>query len=284
MTTRNIIIAPCGNKSILFKESWLKHKQEKQFDVCLLFYHDTITNPELYSDVEYFFHLKGFKYQMINELLTRIHPEWLDKYEYFYFLDDDIEIDTRQINLMFLFSRAFGSWISQASLTKNSFCSWPMFKQQRNSFCRYVGQIEVMSPLFDASSLKQCLPTFVGNRSSWGIDAVWSKILDYPKDKLIVFDKVTMRHTLPVGGGELYKKIGVDPQEEWVEITERYNAKKQNYQEYGRLQLVDEHHNSIQFLLIKWRELLAKTKQTWNDYDLNSRIRNQKKRFRFRSQ
>ncbi len=144
---------------------------------------------------------------MIYDLLTKIRPEWLEQYDYFYFLDDDIEIETNQINRMFLLSRAFDSSISQASLTQNSFCSWPMFKQQPGNFCRFVGQIEVMSPLFNSDSLKKCLPSFIGNRSSWGIDSVWSKILNYPQNKLIVFDSVTMRHTQPVGGGELYQKI-----------------------------------------------------------------------------
>ena len=37
-------------------------------------------------------------------------------------------------------------------------------------------------------ALEKCLPSFIGNKSSWGVDSVWSKILDYPEDKLIVFD------------------------------------------------------------------------------------------------
>jgi hypothetical protein len=276
MSTKNIVIAPCGNKSHLYKEAWLKQKAQKDFDVCLLFYHEKINDPELYADADYFFHLKDFKYHMLHKLLTELRPEWLGEYEYFYFLDDDIEIDTLQINQMFLLSSAMQSMISQASLTKDSFCSWPMFKQDKNNFCRFVGQIEVMSPLFDLDSLKKCLPSFVGNRSSWGVDAVWSKILGYPEDKLMVFDTVTMRHTQPVGGGELYVKIGVDPEEEWISITNAYGARKQNYREYGRLQLVDKHHKRVHYLLYQFEHYLMSLKRIWNDYDLNSRIRNQK--------
>ncbi|MGI8951273.1 MAG: hypothetical protein ACR2FN_06775 [Chitinophagaceae bacterium] len=276
MATRNIIIAPCGNRSYLFKEQWLNQKQQKQFDVCLLFYHEQINKPELYAEVEYFFHLKDFKYHMIYELLTNLHPQWLQQYEYFYFLDDDIEIDTLQINQMFLLSRAFNSFISQASLTKDSYCSWPMFKQQRKSFCRFVGQIEVMAPLFNANALQKCLPSFIGNRSSWGVDSVWSKILKYPEDKLIVFDKITMRHTQPVGGGELYQKIGIDPQQDWKNIVNKYDARKQNYREYGRLQLINKRSNRAQFFLYKLKEFFMKRKQAWNDYDVNSRIISQR--------
>ncbi len=272
MANKNIVIAPCGNKSILFKNSWLDDKDNKQFDLCLLFYHDEINDIEKYNDVDYFFHLKGFKYHMIYELLTKIHPEWLKQYDYFYFLDDDIEISTNAINELFSLSKTFNSSVSQAALTQDSFCSWPMFKQIKSSYFRFVGQIEVMAPLFDKTALKKCLPSFNFNKSSWGIDSVWSKILGYPKDKLIVFDKVTMKHTLPVGGGELYVKIGIDPHDEWKQITDHYNAKKHNYQEYGRLQFVNDNNNKFQFFIVKLKEFIATSKRIWNDYDLFSRI------------
>jgi hypothetical protein len=279
MATKNILIAPCGNKSFLFKQSWLKQKEQKNFDVCLLFYHEKINDPGLYTEADYFFHLKDFKYHMLYKLLTELRPEWLGEYEYFYFLDDDIEIDTLQINEMFLLSKAMKSMISQASLTKDSFCSWPMFKQNKNNFCRFVGQIEVMSPLFDLDSLKKCLPSFIGNRSSWGVDAVWSKILGYPEDKLLVFDTVTMRHTQPVGGGELYVKIGVNPEDEWIEITNVYGARKQNYREYGRLQLVDKSHKQLYYLLYQFNQYVMSIKRIYNDYDVNSRIKSRAGKF-----
>src|SRR5882762_6029589 len=183
MPSKNIIIAPCGNKATIFKDFWLKYKEEKDFELCLLFYHEQINNPSYYADADHFFHLKGFKYHMIHRLLTEVHPEWLKTYDHFYFLDDDIEIDTRQINQLFALSKGFGSFISCAALSQDSYCSWPMFKQDPHSWCRFVGQIEVMAPLFSREALERCLGSFVGNRSSWGVDSVWSKLLDYTEDK-----------------------------------------------------------------------------------------------------
>jgi len=276
MSSRNIIIAPCGNKASIFKEFWLKYKDEKEFEVCLLFYHEQINNPSLYSDVDHFFHLKGFKYHMIHRLLTEVHPEWLQQYDHFYFLDDDIEIDTRQINRMFALSKAMDAYITCASLTRDSYCSWPFFKQDTNSWCRYVGQIEVMAPLFSRAALAQCLETFIANRSSWGMDSVWPKILGYPEDKLVVFDTVTMRHIHPVGKGELYQKIGVNPYDEWADIVARYGARRQNYTEYGRLLPVNRNSNRRTFLYYQWKEFLARKRQTINDYDIMSRIRSRR--------
>jgi hypothetical protein len=274
MSFRNIIIAPCGNKSSIFSEFWLRYKEEKEFEVCLLFYHEQVNNPAVYAEADHFFHLKGFKYHMIHRLLTEIHPEWLQQYDHFYFLDDDIEIDTRQINQLFALSKGFNTYISCASLTMDSYCSWPIFKQEPNSWCRFVGQIEVMAPLFNREALQRCLETFVANRSSWGMDSVWPKILGYPEDRLVVFDTVTMRHTQPVGKGELYQKIGVDPHEEWAAITARYGAKRHNYQEYGRLLPVNRNNNRLYRWWYQGKGFLNRGRRAWNDYDLPSRVKN----------
>lgn len=249
MSHKNIIIAPCGNKSTLFSTEWLKRKELKEFDVCLLFYHEEIKNPDLYKDVEYFFHLKDFKYWMIHDLLTKQAPELLTKYEYFYFLDDDIAIDTEGINKMFLLSKAFDTWISQASLSHDSYSNWPVLVNQPDCFMRYVGQLEVMAPLFNRYALIKCLPSFTGNKSSWGIDSVWSKLLGSPTTKIAVFDSVIMKHTQPVGGGELYVKLQIDPYVEWQQVTQQYNATAVNYNEVGRLQIMNANTNRVFFKL-----------------------------------
>ncbi len=288
MMPRNIVIAPCGNKAHLFKDKWLQFKNEKEFDLCLLFYHEQINDPAKYADAEYFLHFRDFKYIMLHQLFTQHHPEWLEQYDYFYFLDDDIEIDTRGINQMFLLSHTFNTAISQASLSKDSFCSWPMFKQQPKSFCRFVGQIEVMAPLFHSTALKLCLPSFIGNKSSWGVDSVWSKLLGYPTNKLVVFDSIIMKHTLPVGGGELYQKIGVNPHDDWNAITTAFSAKKHNYREYGRLMLVNAQSNRFNFFLFQSRAFFAKLNRAVHDYDIGSRITSRKnkllKRLKFSTQ
>ncbi len=275
-TLKNIVIAPCGNKSTIFKEKWLKYKEDKEFEVCLLFYHEQINDPSLYKDVDHFFHLKHFKYHMLHELFTKIHPEWLQQYDYFYFLDDDIDIDTHGINQLFALSKAMDTAISCAALSPDSFCSWPMFKKKEKSFCRFVGQIEVMAPMFSREALITCLPSFIGNRSSWGIDSVWSKLLGYPEDKLVVFDTVIMKHTLPVGQGELYVKIGVNPQDEWTEITARYGARKHNYMEYARMELVSAKSNRVLHFINQSKSFIARKKRAVSDYDLPSRIKSRK--------
>jgi uncharacterized protein DUF707 len=272
---RNLLIAPYGNSANVLTDNWLKYKDDKQFDVCLVFYHQEVTDPEKYNIVEYFFHLKGFKFRMIHDVLVNLHPEWMDKYDYFYFIDDDVQIDTHQINRMFDLAKAHDIWIAQASLTKDSFCSWPILKTNDSCFCRYMGQIEVMAPLFSKYALEKCLEagTFITNNSSWGIDCAWPHILGYPQTKLVVFDVITMKHIHPVGKGELYKKIG-DPHGDWDAVVKKYGTKKHNYQEYGRLLKVNSSVNVLQFGRYKFVERMKQMKKDYNDYPLSARIKN----------
>ncbi|MBB6498947.1 hypothetical protein [Pedobacter cryoconitis] len=274
MRGKNIVIAPCGNKSFLFREAWLKDESEKDFDICHLFYHNQIDHPDLYRGVDFFFHLKNFKYAMLYELLVNIRPEWLNEYEYFYFLDDDIQITTKDINQMFILAKTFGASISQACLSLDSYCSWPIFKRHQNCFLRFVGQIEVMAPLFHRDALKICIPSFIDNRSSWGMDSVWSKLLGYPEDKLIIFDSVVMKHTLPVGGGELYTKLGVNPEDEWHGIINKYGAKLHNYKEYGRLKSFHIKNNISYRCLNFFHENSSAVRRNIRDYNIGSRIKN----------
>ena len=271
---KNLVIAPCGNASTLFATAWLHDADARTFDLCLLFYHAEIQEPARYEGVEHFYHLTDFKFRMLHTLFTSTAPELLEQYEYFYLIDDDISFDTRAINRMFELSRTFGTAISQASLSQNSFCSWPVLKNNPHCLLRYMGQVEVMAPLFSREALQTCLPTFNENKSSWGLDSVWPKILGYPIDKLVVFDDVIMEHTKPVGGGELYQKIGVDPHDEWNAITQKYDAIKNNYVEHGRLEYVSEKHNFAVFKAYKLSEKIDRLKQRINDYDVMSRVYN----------
>lgn len=269
---RNLVIAPCGNASTLFATHWLNDPAAKEFDTCLLFYHAEINDASLSRQVEYFYHLKDFKYKMIHALLTTVAPQLLEKYDYFYFIDDDIALSTADINRMFELSRTFNMSITQASLSHNSFCSWPIFKNKPDCMLRYMGQVEVMAPLFSQDALRKCLVSFAENKSSWGLDSVWPKLLGYPQNKLGVFDAVVMEHTRPVGGGELYKKIKADPYEEWEAIIRKYDAIKDNFVEYGRLEFINPTHNPAVFRLYKMRERMSKFRQRVQDYDVMSRV------------
>jgi hypothetical protein len=137
-----------------------------------------------------------------------------------------------------------------------------------------MGQVEVMAPLFNRFALEKCMPSFIANKSSWGLDSVWSKMLDYPTTKLAVIDAIQMKHINPVGGGELYKKIDEDPHESWESVVEEFGATKNSFTEHGRFLIVDQKRNRVLRMFNKMSEKIDKTKQAYLDYGLSYRIKN----------
>lgn len=274
MSNKNLVLAATGNRSELFLKEWLKHPEKKNFDLCILFFHDEIEDQGRYEGADYFFHLKGFKYIMVKELLTKLRPDFLDKYDYFYLPDDDISIDTENISRMFDLTKAFGGWITQASLSADSYISWKLLRHRKDCFARFVGQIEVMAPLFSREAIKTCLPSFDVNRSTWGVDSAWPKLLGYPDNRLIVFDEIQMIHTRPIGGGELYSKIQSDPHADWEAVARQFGAKKDNFIEYGRLVKVTDRISPVQRAGVRIGARLEKIQRAINDYGFMWRVRN----------
>lgn len=271
---KNIVIAACGNKFTYFKDLWLKYPEERNFDICVVFHNDHIEQPELYESVDYFYHLKGFKCRMIHQVITEFNPEFLEHYEYFYLLDDDLEIDTIAINKMFGIAKALDLWICQAALSEDSIVSWPILKYNADCFLRFLGQVEVMGPLFNNHALKKCLPTFTASNSNWGMDTVWSKILGDPVDKIAVIDAIQMRHAVRPGSGELYQRIDNSPKEDFKKIGEEYGVSGHKFTELGRFLIVNNQKNKIIRALNILNDKAIKLKQGYNDLGIPWRIKN----------
>ncbi|AEV33907.1 Protein of unknown function (DUF707) [Owenweeksia hongkongensis DSM 17368] len=270
-----LVVSPCGDKSELFKTDWIDTEthQGRDFDLVLLYYHPEVKNQDAVSLADYFFHLKDYKYKMIYNLFTNIKPELLGQYDYFFFLDDDIKITQETINRSFHIADLFKLLICQPSLTSDSFCSWPILKNKAGSFLRFMGEVEVMAPIFSREALTKCLPSFVENDSSWGLDTIWTYLLKFPKDKIAVLDAVQMKHTNPVGEGELYAKLKHRHQQEWVSIQKKYGIKKHYFTEFSRLEWSNRKYNKLNYLKNKLSEKALFAKQKFNDYGLKHRIK-----------
>lgn len=55
-------------------------------------------------------------------------------------------------------------------------------------------------------------------------------------------------------------------------MTKKYDAIKNNFVEYGRLEYINEHHNPLIFSAYKLGEKFHKLKQRIRDYDVPSRV------------
>ena len=209
---KNLVIAPIGNGNCV--EFWVKDTQN--FDLALLDYSEKgiIYKP----NCKYYRHLKGYKWHMIKQFL----PEVIDKYDTFFFPDDDIFCNTFTINNLFAFFNTHNFSLAQPSLTANSFFSWQITKRKGDNY-RLVSHVEVMCPIMTKDTLKKLLHTFDINDSSWGIDLLWSHILDYKN--IAIIDKVAVWHSQQIGSRDLYKKQ-ITPKEDMEAIIKKYQLNK----------------------------------------------------------
>ncbi len=227
MKKKNLVIVPFGNNSI--ESSWVFDDTNRNFDVVLLFYHPQIKNPRLLSANPSFslFHLADFKWIMIRQFFER-NLSYLDAYDYFFFPDDDIEMDKGKIELLFQMMRHYSLHMTQPVLSKGSFKSWKILKQKWFSGMRYLSTVELMCPALSREAVKDLLPTFSLNKSGWGIDILWGELVrrKFGDKSIAVFDPIAAKHTKPVGKGELYTKLGKSAFEERDEIFKNYSITK----------------------------------------------------------
>jgi hypothetical protein len=210
---KNLVIAPIGNDHTI--HSWLMDGSAN-FDLCLLDYTEKgVTNK---PKSKYYYHLKDFKWIMIKQIL----PNFIDKYDTFYFPDDDIICTTNCINKLFNYFNNTDFQLAQPSLTKNSSYSWEICKNAGISD-RKTSHVEVMCPIMTKDTVQKLIHTFDLNKSSWGLDLLWSELLQYKNIGII--DAVKVHHSKKVGSGLLYTKLKNSPHADMNEIIKKYNIK-----------------------------------------------------------
>ncbi len=219
---------PFGNKSL--ESDWIRDNANRDFDVILLFYHEHIQESILKDNSKSFtlFHLKNFKWVMIQDLFLKIDLELIDQYDYFFFVDDDIEISKSDISFLFYNMKEHHLQMSQPALTRRSYKSWKSLRRKLLSGLRYLSSVELMCPMMSRDCVKLLLPTFALNKSGWGIDILWGKMVrdQFGPKSIAVFDTIRATHSKPVGKGELYEKLDNPAVKERDEIFARYQLEE----------------------------------------------------------
>lgn len=187
---KNCIISAVGKGSL--HKGWIN--QSVDFDLHLLIYDDSYSY--YYNDSPFILGQKGYKFNLIYEYLQK-NPDYIDKYDYFLFPDDDIEIDSENISKLFLLMHEYNLQIAQPALS-NSYYSYE--HTLRNRFCklRFTNFVEMMTPCFSREALQKVLFTFNENTSGWGIDFHWSKLIDFTGKEMAILDEIYCVHTRPI--------------------------------------------------------------------------------------
>lgn len=218
---KNIIIIPCGDNSLHI--NWIT--EYSNFDIGFIYYGSDDNKFNEYKEKSKFsLKLKGEKWFLINEFLNKYNND-LKNYEYFWFPDDDLQGNTDSINKLFEINKFYNLELSQPSL--DGFISHEIVKHVNGNILRYTNFVEIICPLMSFSSLLKLKHTFTLTQSGWGIDFLWTKLLNNPTDKIAIIDDVIITHTKPVGGD--YSRLNVNPMDELNYILRTYNLTFSQY-------------------------------------------------------
>ena len=170
---------------------------------------------------------KGPKWPPLKALLLD-QPDLMDRYEFIWFPDDDLEMTKTDVNRFFEICHAEKLQLAQPSLTLGSPVTHPLVLNNTRSRIRYTNFVEVMAPCFSAECLRRVVSTFNATQSGWGIDWLWPRLVPDPDTGIAIIDDVMIRHTRPLGGPnyDAMRKKGLSPEVELNEFSQANEVEK----------------------------------------------------------
>lgn len=187
---KNAVFVPVGKDSL--------HRQllkgDADFDLHLLIYDGSYN--KFCNDSDFVACDAGYKMDMTYRYLHR-HPDFFEKYEYFFLLDDDIVISTEDVNRLFSMMREYQLKIAQPSLVM-SYYTYKHTAFHPFYILRYTNFVEMMMPCFSRDALKAVLPTFEQKIRWCGIEMHWPVLVGSNHKDMAIVDAVSAKHTRPV--------------------------------------------------------------------------------------
>jgi hypothetical protein len=165
---------------------WLKGG-ERSFDVALYVYRGELEDDR----VDYIAHRKGFKFENLYDF--SVHCDLL-QYEAVWVVDDDIQMQTAEIDRMFeIFSRN-RLQIAQPAYAKESHTSWELCFVDEAYHLRFSNFCENGVVVFSRNALRKCLPVMKDLKTGWGSEYLFYKLIGEPERGVAIIDDVLCYH------------------------------------------------------------------------------------------
>jgi hypothetical protein len=153
----------------------------------------------------------------------------IDNYEWIWLPDDDLLADLPTLNRFFEIVAEYGLDLAQPALGAGSYVAYPITIQRPHMKLRYTTFVEVMAPCFSREALGICLPFLGATVSSWGLNWLFPKLLDYPRRGIAVVDETPVIHSRPIAKGPniaLAKEMGFEPGKELADFLQTHHLEK----------------------------------------------------------
>jgi hypothetical protein len=215
---KNLIVLCAGDSS-------LHNYWHKDFDL-LINYYGNIEN-KYKKQCKYYFNIKGTKFNIVSELIKN-NRDIFEKYDNFFIPDDDIYFTSKDLIKFFDIFSKYKLYLAQPSIL-----GWWSLKQSLKVdglILRYTNWVEMMCPCFSKIGLEKCKESFSNDVSCWGMEFMWNKLLNKPKNKIAIIDDMSVIHTRPIMNGDNYKLNKLSPlqcSKDW-----KKNKKESEYENF----------------------------------------------------
>mmetsp|Transcript_21697 Transcript_21697/g.42627 ORF Transcript_21697/g.42627 Transcript_21697/m.42627 type:complete len:407 (+) Transcript_21697:1008-2228(+) len=189
-------------------------------DLAVAYYGNNPDIADFYkSNAKYFKQAHGIKWQVYRELIPSID---LESYEYIWLPDDDVEMRSKDVDLMLRLAAAFDIRLGQPSINPEQ-SHYAHLRVKRGVAMHHVNFVEIMAPFFRMDAFLYILPTIMNDhtRCGWGLDWLWVHLLRFPP--IASIDVTPANHVGSIStmrSGSLYEKFNVQPYRE-LDLTLR---------------------------------------------------------------
>lgn len=218
----NLVIVRAGANSL--HRNWLNQDySERNFDVVISYFNQQAFDSHAQEPGVTTHFYKGGKWDGIYNTIENL-PELLDKYDYIWLPDDDIDCDGQTVTKLFELMQNHDIKVGQPSLTHDSYFTHFLFMCCPRFQLRFTNYIEVMVPCLHRETLKAILPEFRRSMSGFGMDYIWCRLNGVGHSKAAIFDGIKVHHTRPVGNVLIsaMSKDGKHPKDEEKALCDRY--------------------------------------------------------------
>ena len=198
---RNLVVVRAGNNSL--HGNWLKGPGSRNWDLHISYfgtrgdpYPEDRDNATISFD-------RGPKYVGLKSF-CETHWTLLNKYSYICLADDDVNANCADWDKYFDAVNMLSPDMAQPALDIRSFFSHEVTLRRNRYKYRSVNFIELMMPTFRVDVLSRYVELFDLNKSSFGLDFIWSDDCVKRGGSLIIVDEVGFLHSRRVGSGSQY--------------------------------------------------------------------------------
>lgn len=176
--------------------AWLDMpREQRDWDLALSLYEEIELGENACVDVLHRY--KGGKWDGIYAFFAA-NPHLLVAYDYFWLVDDDIEATAAQVRELFTYVRTERFEIAQPALSLDSYYSHRLTLQCEGFMHRHTNFVEIMMPVLSQPVLRQVLPWLESTRSGVGIDWLWYRFTQNPRQSVAIIDAIAVPHRRPL--------------------------------------------------------------------------------------